>query len=329
MRTGRAILTLLLAATFALLLTTCTFELSVPQYSLEFRGKTAYASPTTASVEFRYTAEESVHRCRLLVTDSFGATVSEQTGEFTAGVWHTVGCNLPAEGRYSLRVVVQVRASDGGYVDLPFLDKSVYLYVDLTDPVAPTIDPTPLISSGPVSVTLEHPELSNPTGSPVALYYTLDGGPPGPSSLKYAGSPIVLPPSETPTTLKVVAIDAAEHASAVQSHCFPFMNILTAMPKYPPLTVNGGPQYVYLDGYGLGAIDDVRLYDSDTPEGILGGSVAETGLTSERTDTHMRISVDPAYVVFGPEPFNWGWGFVWVKDNETGETDTIAIYVDP
>jgi hypothetical protein len=273
MHTGRAFVTLLLVATLLTLLTTCNMNLAVPSYSLEFRGTTAYPAPVTATVQFKYSAEDNVQRCRYVLTNSAGIELDSGTCSVPADRWQTHECDLPAEDRYTFRVVVQVQKASGEFVDLSFLDKSVNLYVDESPPDEPQFTLATGVYTTNQYTELLHDELTTPEGSPVVLYYKLNGSPLDPDKIRNTGAPILVPVSATTQQLNAVAVDEAGNEGPIASIDYNFMGVtavvnLSAGGDPPGSGRVGAIPPVEIHGFGFNATVAVQLADVD-------GTVAE------------------------------------------------------
>ena len=137
---------------------------------------------------------------------------------------------LGSDGNKYLTARVTDKAGNPGSAS-----NALKLTLDATDPEPPSTSPIPGTYSSD-EVDLSHPEW--PTsfdGTPVSLYYTVDGSTPGASSAEYIGTTIVLP--EGSTDLKSVAIDEAGNASSVMIASF---MIDTIAPDPPSLDHSTG-----------------------------------------------------------------------------------------
>ena len=115
---------LFIALGLLLLLTTCTLDIEIPEYSLEFEGEILY-DPTVAHVVIYYTfvAEDPSHPCTYSLRKEDGSpegavVVPETTEVLVAGQQHKFERDLSGneDGVYHFRVVVQVeRTEDGRY----------------------------------------------------------------------------------------------------------------------------------------------------------------------------------------------------------------------
>ena len=113
------------------------------------------------------------------------------------------------------------------------------------------------------SVTLTHPELSEPRGSPVTLFYTLDGTDPGssPSRVAYSGS-FVLPFDRGTVPFRCVAEDAVGNKSEVLSRSYKF----TAITSTRPSPLQSPPAFLPIEILGFGFVgvdaDDITMRDA-------------------------------------------------------------------
>jgi hypothetical protein len=106
------------------------------------------------------------------------------------------------------------------------------LTLDTTNPDPPSANPDSGTYSN-IEVTLSHSEW--PTyfdGTPVRLYYTVDGTTPDASSTEYESSPIGFP--EGPTDLKSIAIDEAGNVSGVMIASYMIDTIAPVEPTTNP-----------------------------------------------------------------------------------------------
>lgn len=270
MRTARAVYTLLFSAALALVVVACRMDLSVPQYSLEFRGITAYPTEDSeAFVEYRYSAEEDVHRCRYLLTDSRGRELDSGSLLVQAGVWQPYRKVLAEEDRYRLQVVVQVQKPSGEFVDLACLDRSLDLFVDTSSPDEPRFTLPAGVYTTDQHAELFYEEASGSPGSPVELYYRLNGSPlPRDGGERYQGLPVLVSVAPTAQELNAVVIDAAGNLGPIETMRYQFMGItavVNTMPtgRDPPDTAELGGLWPFeVSGFGLVAeATEVAVFD--------------------------------------------------------------------
>jgi hypothetical protein len=260
-----------------IVLGTCTLDVEIPNFRLEIIGDTIYPSAATVTFQYRFIAEEPLHPCRYSLMDDQGTVFdSGQTPLLSSGEWHTYSKDLTGllDGIYNFRLVVQVEKSPGVYVDLSFLDKEVEFYIDGTAPLEPSADLSSGTYVGDQLVALDHPEWSMPSGSPVKLYYTLDGSTPTVASPEYTGGTITVTAQESPPVeLRAVAIDLATNPSPVTMNQYSFMEIISAVntaTSQPEVSINvpGGFFNVIIAGYGFDDTTpaDVKFMDVDGTE---------------------------------------------------------------
>ncbi len=263
-----------------LILSSCTLDLEIPEYSLEFDGQILY-DPTAANVVIHYTftAEDPSHPCTysLLRVDDSGEVsivVPETTEILVAGQEQTFERDLCGyeNGVYRFRVVVQVERNPGEYVDLSFLDKSFEFYLDDKAPQAPDITLKTDTYVGDQVTLFDHPEWTSPEGSPVEVYFTLDGNDPADPSCRqvFSGQGACIPSSESPVIIRAVAIDMAGHYDSL-SYTEETISFMAAQSVSPGSADRfGGDQPGYhiltITGYGFNSSTTVELFDVDGTE---------------------------------------------------------------
>jgi len=276
---GRIFFKLLALPSLLVALNTCTLDIDIPEYSLEFEGQLVY-DPVTADVQITYTfvAEEAFHPCRISLREADGTVVeAEYTEILPAGVPHTFQRNLSGsdDGVYEFRVVVQAE-QNGEIVDMPFLDKTFEFYLDGNVPAAPIVTLPEDTYVGDQVTLFEHEEWNVPAGSPVEVYYTLNGDDPDPRNSigqRYDGSAVLVPASSTPVVVKAVACDmVVDHVQQppVQS-TISFMDAQEVTPVSASITEEFVPGFpgvhtIVISGYGFNASTTVVLYDVDGTE---------------------------------------------------------------
>jgi len=269
-----------------LILSSCTLDLEIPEYSLEFDGQILY-DPTAANVVIHYTftAEDPSHPCTyslLRVDDSGGGSivVPETTEILVAGQEQTFERDLCGyeNGVYRFRVVVQVERNPGEYVDLSFLDKSFEFYLDDEAPQAPDITLKTDTYVGDQVTLFDHQEWTTPAGSPVEVFFTITpvGEVPADPAVSadrrlFEGESVSIPSSETPVTIRAVAIDMAGHydsLSYAEETVISFMEAQSVIPGSAD-RFGGTPQghhFLEISGYGFNSSTTVMLYDVDGTE---------------------------------------------------------------
>jgi hypothetical protein len=176
------------------------------------------------------------------------------------------------------------------------------LTLDTADPEPPEANPdSGIYSMG--EVELMHPEwLASAAGTPVKLFYTLDGTAPGGASRVYDGMPILLPEGET--HLEAVAIDEAGNASGVTAVNY---TIDTIAPGSPALTP--GSQYCFSDEVTVTVNTDelqdpsgtavqvhyaIGSIDSPPPDPGAGSPIFPSSIDVDRNSTVKAIAIDGA-----------------------------------
>jgi hypothetical protein len=282
-----------------LFLYTCTLDLEVPKYSLDFKGEILY-DPATANVIIYYTfvAEETTHPCtynlcRVDGTPEGSIVIPSTTEILAAGLPQKFETNLSGydDGVYRFRVVVQVERSPDDYVDLPFLDKTFEFYLDGDSPIAPTITLPTDTYVGDQVVLFDHLEWTTPVGSPVEVYYTLNGTEPDPPMVgqRFEGSPVFITASATPVTVKAVACDMVEdHVGPPAESIMSFMDALTVTPTSASRSSGDpivGVHTLLIEGYGFSEENnEVQLYDVD------GTQIPVVNVTED--DVAIGVSID-------------------------------------
>ena len=111
-------------------------------------------------------------------------------------------------------------------------------------------------------VTLWNSELTNPMGSPVTLFYTLDGSDPITEGSPNNGTPIPLPFNKEIIQFRCVAKDAAGHQSAEIQKFYRFFQMNE--PTEPALA-GRVLTIIRVKGFGLQMItkSDIAMWDSD------------------------------------------------------------------
>jgi hypothetical protein len=305
---------LLIALSLFLFLTACTLDLEIPEYSLEFDGEILY-DPTAANVVIYYTfvAEEPTHPCTYSlhrVDGSSGSTVvvPETTEVLVAGQQQKFERDLSGseDGVYRFRVVVQVEQSPGDYIDMSFLDKTFEFYLDSNAPDAPVITLASDTYVGDQVTLFDHSEWISPAGSPVEVFYTLDGNDPADPyhRQKFSGGAIPVPSSDTPVIIRAVAIDMADHydSFSYSQQTISFMDAESVNPSSSADRFGGSPVGYHLreiSGYGFNSSTTVELFDFDgtkvissiIPDILFNQIVVGINLTSGTGGSHP--GVDP------------------------------------
>jgi hypothetical protein len=211
---------LLSVALSGLLLTllACKLDPGFDPFSLQFDVDPAYTvfSPL---IRVKYVAEDPSHLCHhtLVKLADPDILILDQEEELPSATWHEHSFDLASsgQGEYSFRFAVLVE-EDGAYEPINSLDQTVEFWVDTAAPAGSvSFSPPGGSYDQAVAVSLDHPELAATSGSPVAIYYTLDGGTPTSSSALYSvGTPVTL---STSATLTAAAIDQAGQSSGEAS----------------------------------------------------------------------------------------------------------------
>ena len=240
---------LLLACIWAV--AACNLGIQLPDYFIDVRTKDlklAYDNGSGIEVEYKFIAELEQHRCEYALTNGSEIELERKlTGFVDSGQWQSLLFDVPAEGKYTVRIIVQSETADGHFVDMNFLDKAVVFYFDRTSPGSATISPTPSVSGRPLSIVLSHPDDLDPDASPVTLYYTVDGSDPTPSSLAYAGG-LQIGISETPVELKVLPVDSVNLPGPIEAVTYHFMDIQDVSPSN--ISTSPSIQGIYIYGFG-------------------------------------------------------------------------------
>jgi hypothetical protein len=170
---------------------------------------------------------------------------------------------------------VRARAFDlAGNASATFVHEPVF--VDDSPPAEPTFAPVGGLYVGDQHVTLGHSEWTAPVGSPVDVYYTLDGVDPTATSYRYSGVPVIVSSSATPVTLKARGIDMAGNLGPVASSSYSFMAITSVENLLaPPDALNSGRlgtlAGIEIHGYGFNesAIPHTFLRDADGTTAVI------------------------------------------------------------
>ena len=315
-----------------LLLGTCNLSLQVKEPYLQLEVQAAYQSTDDITIHFKFTADEPALRARYTLSTPDALIESGTTEPLSPGVEYERSIDLPDqfdEGKYLFRLVVQAERG-GEFVDLTFLDKTAEFYVDHTAPAsAPIHEQTEVLPDG-FHVYLSHPEWAAPTGSPVALYYTLDGSSPTPSAKRYnpasgivvpltefddplsakaydlAGNfctymltlPQVFPDSQAPTSptgLLASARFVGEQSTAIDAH--PEWSIPMGSPVHIFYKIDGDPRDIDHVEYFSGTI---TLPDSPTPYQLRVVAVDEAGnesalVTRDYSFLNIVSAINPAH----------------------------------
>jgi hypothetical protein len=219
--------------------------------------------------------------------------IPETTEILAAGLPQKFEANLTGydDGVYHFRVVVQVERNPDDYVDLTFLDKTFEFYLDADSPVAPTISLPTGMYVGDQVVLFDHAEWTTPVGSPVEIYYTLDGSEPDPPLIgqKFDGSPVPVDSSVTPVTVKAVACDLVEdHIGPQTQSIISFMDAQTVTPTSAS-RFSGSPivgvHTILIEGYGFSETNnEVQFSDVD------GTPIPVVNVTED--DVAVGVSID-------------------------------------
>jgi len=285
----------LLVAFLALLPAGCDLELKVAEPYLEVYfadTNTLYHPLNPVTLSYRFLADEPLLRCRYVLSRNGSALLGGETEPEAPGALHELTLDVPdldtpglGEGRYRLQLVVQAERSRE-FVDLAFLDKSMDFFKDTQSPVAPGVD---LSNSQrftqPLSVRFTHSEWAapEPQGSPVKVYYTIDGTDPHSSATRilYSGSPVPLPFDSGIVTLKAIAEDEAGNQSEeFKEASYYFMHINSIDPQEGPITTDT----ITIHGFGFDGVitDNVKMIDAGGNPRILffsSGSISENTIT--------------------------------------------------
>ena len=255
------------------LLTFCdlSFDLDLPDPTLNITAQTIYLSDTEISIQFSFTAEEEKHLCRYTLAKNNGSgytVVEEGEEELVAGqVYERTYTSLDGEGQYRFSFSVLIER-DGVYETPPFLQDSIIFWVDPTPPSGSVSISVPGGSYNSArDVVLDHPELDTIDGSPAQIFYTTDENEPNSASTLYVpGEPVTI---TADCTLKAVAIDLADRPSGISSETYTIDSVPPIAPNIP--TTTEGPyinEYEQLAGFdvnvelgtsGAGAEDELEL----------------------------------------------------------------------
>jgi hypothetical protein len=308
------------------LLSTCQFDLSLVDPSIDVDAHSAYQAGSNITIEYKFTADEYALRCRYTV-DSVGSVVKQGlTGEFPPGTWQQLSIALDpeqAEGEYTVNLMAQaLRGRD--FVDLAFLTKTFEFFLDSEDPAEPGFSPAGGLFNDTVDVTLLHGEWSAPIGSPVTVYYTTDHTDPTSSSNQYiVGSPIAVQLSATPIEVRAIAIDDSGRQSSVESKTYYFLNIESIET---PVETTDFEQFLHPQGYGFANINAVEFMDAD------GTSVSAVILDTGPSVITVAVKLD-TIIVPGSIPGFQGNGTVTDGTlrliDVSGMTDEITIDLIP
>jgi len=314
---------------------TCTFEMEIPEYSLVLSGTVIYNSTNSVDVTYKFTAEEPSHRCRYSLNKAgIADPLDADTVVKEAGIVHTYTYTHPGpmdDGIYNFNLVVQADKS-GEIVDLGFLDKTFEFYVDGSDPADPIPSPNPVGARyvGPLSVIVTHDEWTNPEGSPVQVYYEVDGSPPGLNPILYTGTPIELAASPTGHELWLLAEDEAGNSNGygvIRNYSFMCIESALETEEQVPwvfIDDTDGLFIVQITGYG---------FDVETPATVKFNDVDGDELVSsvfpDYTDTQFRLIVDlRALVSGGNGVVNPGMGTITLTNNDPNiVVDTIGFEI--
>ncbi len=324
------VLKLFLISCLPVLLSVCKLNVDIPDYSLEFKGTKIYPTGTIISVSYRFNAEETYHRCRFMLSELTGAILdSGQTEPLKAGEWHTYQKDLTEspDGVYEFQLIVQAEKSSREYVDLSFLDKAFEFYIDEfpPDPPIPLL-PNTQRYAGKQLVSIDHDEWTDPKGSPVKVYYTIDlSGTLDPiiNGEPYNGDPIEIDDNAETKYLNLVAMDSL-HNSEIFSQPYHFMKITEVDP---PSAVKG-QVVIAITGFGFDNVSntkntDVNLFDAD-------GTMAEVRFDANVTPTQIEFFVDMDSTKYGtidPNPDKSG--TIEVKSNDPGPISvTYPFYIE-
>lgn len=323
------VLKLFLISCLPVLLSVCNLNVNVPDYSLEFNGTKIYPTGTIVSVSYKFTAEETYQRCRFKLSELTGAILdSGQTEPLRAGEWHTYQKDLSGspDGVYEFQLVVQAEKSPDEYVDLSFLDKEFEFYIDEFPPDPPDI----LLPSGIFSetqyVTMKHDEWSTPLGSPVEIYYKIDGDPLSADAILYKKTTAIEIPADEPThVLNAVAKDQAGGVSGVTSVDYDFLEI-SAVENVDAVEdpKNWGDLdtvvNISIKGYGFDNPFEAHLYDkNETEASIFSGPTL-------KSDTEITMSVE----LYSLNGIVAGTGYVEVTVSPSNTaTDTYLFDIIP
>jgi len=160
------------AISVLVLLTSCdlNFNIDAPTSSLNITAATVYDSSNNVLIQFSFTGEENKHLCQYSIAKNGGTSfsvVEEGEEELLAGeVYDRVYDISPyGDGHYRFSFAVLLERN-GSYDSPPFLQDSVYFWIDPTGPSGDvTIDPIGGFYSSAQQVVLDHPEIDAIDGS--------------------------------------------------------------------------------------------------------------------------------------------------------------------
>lgn len=302
---GRALLQAPLVILFALL-TTCSLDFKLSEPALYIEAKAAYASAENIIVRYKFTVDEPILRCRIILSKAGAEILRTETGNLSPNIWYERRFDVPSgNGLYSLQLDAQaLRGTD--FVDLPFLSKTIDFYIDTTPPLLPPYhDHTDVLPDG-FHIYLNHQEWSEPGDSPVMVYYTINGsGDPDQSSpVCNRDTGIIVPLGDFNKILKAQAFDLAGNKCEtilIQNPLFPD----GSGPVHPPeanipdnqryvgdlavslsheewTTPTGSPVLVYYTLDGTDPLASGTLYD-DPDDGISPTPIMVYGSVEFRT----------------------------------------------
>jgi hypothetical protein len=323
------VLKLFLISCLPVLLSVCKLNVDIPDYSLEFKGTKIYPTGTIISVSYRFNAEETYHRCRFKLSELTGAILdSGQTEPLKAGEWHTYQKDLTEspDGVYEFQLIVQAEKSSRDYIDLSFLDKAFEFYIDEFPPDPPDISLPSGIFSETQYVTMNHDEWSIPLGSPVEIYYKIDGDPLAADAILYNKKTAIEITSNEPThVLSAVAKDQAGGVSLVNSVDYDFLEISAvenAVAMEDPKNWGDLDTVVNISikGYGFANPFEAHVYDKNKTEApIFSGPTL-------KSDTEIALSVE----LYSSKGIVAGTGYVEVTVSPSNTaTDTYPFDIIP
>jgi hypothetical protein len=330
---GKNFLGLILLPCLLIALNTCTLEVEIPEYSLTFQGELIY-DPYLADVVITYSfiAEEAYHRCKYSLAKSDGTIVEpEQTVVLAAGEPHQYQKDLSGyeDGVYRFHVVVQAERTPGVYVDLEFLDKEFEFYLDKNPPTSPSITLSEGTYVGDQESSFDHLEWSNPEGSPVDVYYSTDGSDPAAGGVKFDGSPVPIPSSQTPVAIKAVAIDMAGHVGAPEESTISFLKAEAVDPDRADITEGSpvGAHILVITGYGFNSSTSVELFD---PDGTKVFSSILPPIENDQIMLTINLNSGTGGTPPGDNVVNAGWGELVIRNQDTPSfpTDYLDFLIE-